>query len=93
MKTFKEIEQVLQKITPGKELEAFDFLESAARIIVDEPVREIIVQGIRVRKKWKQIKLEYDQIKGEIGSKESVSVLSKKFHYSEKTIESIIYER
>lgn len=80
----------VKQIAEGNEEEAYDFLEQAACIIMDEPVRRVVVDAIRTRKKWHQIKTEYKQMgKGSA----AIQALAEKYYYSEKTIEAIVYNR
>lgn len=66
-------------------------IEAAVEILgEDDP----IIQSMKTRKKWKQIKDEYKKLrKSGMASKTAVEQLHEKHYYSEKTIEAIIYSR
>ena len=91
--TTDELKKAIEKISQNQPLGAYDFLEQATCIIIDEPIREVVVEAIRVRKKWHKIKMEYMDLKNDIGGGQAIRDLSEKYHYSIKTIEAIIYSR
>jgi len=69
-------------------------LEQAAEQIPDLVSREVLLDVIRVRKKWSQIRREYYQMRRDgVPMREAVELLSGEYYYSEKTIEAIIYGR
>lgn len=92
--TKDQFSQLVEKIARQDELEAYDFLEEATCIVMDEPVREVIVEGIRARKKWLKIKRDYDLLKESGYSGEAaIYALAKRYKYSTKTVEAIVYSR
>lgn len=66
-------------------------LEEAAREILDENNAGPVLEGLRARAKWQRIKEEYRLLKKKSGGAEAIRRLSEKYHYSEKTIEKILY--
>lgn len=69
-------------------------LEEAAEQIPDLISREVLLDVIRVRKKWAKIRSEYHAMRSDgLPGKEAVEILSERWFYSEKTIEAIIYGR
>lgn len=71
----------------------FEGLEIMAELILDKKSSDPIIEGIRTRRKWAQIKREYKILCKSMKSDAARRELSEKYHYSEKTIQSIIYER
>lgn len=68
-------------------------LEKAVESILDEGMREVVLESIRTRKKWYQIKQEFRLLRKDIPAKQAIDQLHEKYHYSKKTIEVIIYSR
>lgn len=68
-------------------------LEEAAEQILDKGNAQPVLEALRSRAKWQRIKEEYRSLKQEVGGTEAMRRLSEKYHYSEKTIEAIVYSR
>lgn len=70
-----------------------DGLLTAARAILEPKSAQPIIQGIEARKTWLEIKKRYRVLMESKTSGDAIYQLSREYHYSEKTIESIIYTR
>jgi hypothetical protein len=65
----------------------------AALLILEPKTSRPIIQGIEARQKWQQVKTRHKELIEEMTCTEAKLKLAIEFHYSEKTIESIIYSR
>ena len=96
MESFDEILHELTHICGSSDynpLDGHDFLVDISELLINERVREEVLEHIRIRKKWLRIKMEYPDLRERIGKQEAVSSLAEKYLYSEKTIEAILYQR
>ncbi|MEX0906252.1 MAG: hypothetical protein WD028_11050 [Balneolaceae bacterium] len=50
-----------------------------------------VIQALEQRKTWEHIKQDYELLRKTHKTKEAILLLSERYHYSEKTIESVIY--
>lgn len=71
-----------------------DGLVEAAREILSPETAKVVIGAIQVRKKWDTIKNEYSLIVSRgVSSKDAIANLAERYHYSEKTIQAILYSR
>lgn len=71
-----------------------DGLVKAAKEILSPETCEVVVEAIQIRKKWAAIKNEYRLLLSRgIKSKDAITELAARYHYSEKTIQATLYNR
>lgn len=69
-------------------------LEAADKILNSSPSSGPVIEAIKQRIKWKGIQDDYSKLREKnVKSRIAFEALSKKYHYSTKNIEAIIYER
>jgi hypothetical protein len=65
----------------------------AAKAILEPKSARPVIQGIESRKGWLEIKERYRVLMEAKTSGEVIYQLTEEYHYSEKNIQAIIYER
>lgn len=68
-------------------------LVAAERILDGSPTAGPIIEGLKTRKKWEAVKRRYQVLREDMTGHEAIRHLAKEFHYSEKSIEAILYTR
>lgn len=66
-------------------------LEVVNKVLGDSDTPTPVIEALRVRQKYRLIREEYHQLKKKKKAKQALIILSEKYHYSEKTIQEILY--